>query len=48
VHKCRVGICVQLRQVAEDRDAFVYFNNDAEGYAVRDAQELRRWIENQS
>lgn len=30
--------------LAEGRDVFAYFNNDAEGYAVRNARDLRRYV----
>lgn len=33
-----------IGEVAHDRNVFVYFNNDAQAHAVRDAQELRRLI----
>ncbi len=30
-----------IQSIAEHRLVFVYFNNDAQGYALRDAQTLR-------
>jgi uncharacterized protein YecE (DUF72 family) len=30
--------------VGEGRDVYVYFNNDARGYAVRNARRLREWL----
>lgn len=33
------------RWLKEGRDVFVYFNNDAEGYAVKNALTLRRMVE---
>jgi uncharacterized protein YecE (DUF72 family) len=32
------------QQLAGGKDVFVYFNNDAQGYAVTNAIELRRYI----
>jgi len=32
------------RHLAEGRDVYAYFNNDAEGHAVRDALALRRYV----
>jgi uncharacterized protein YecE (DUF72 family) len=31
----------------EGRDVYAYFNNDVGGHAVRDAQDLRRYVENE-
>lgn len=54
-HGIRYGGCytpqtlaAQARDIkgylAEGMDVFVYFNNDAEGYAVRNAMDLRRYV----
>ena len=32
------------RQLAEGKDVFAYFNNDAEGYAVQNAADLKRYV----
>lgn len=32
-------------RLAENRDVYAYFNNDDEGHAVRDAADLRRYVE---
>jgi len=32
------------RELASGKDVFAYFNNDAEGYAVKNAADLRRYI----
>jgi uncharacterized protein YecE (DUF72 family) len=32
------------RHLADGLDVFAYFNNDAEGYAVRNAKDLRRYV----
>ena len=32
------------RQLASGKDVFAYFNNDAQGYAVRNAADLKRYI----
>lgn len=32
------------RHLADGRDVYAYFNNDAEGYAVRDAARLRQYV----
>jgi uncharacterized protein YecE (DUF72 family) len=32
------------QQLGDGRDVFAYFNNDAEGYAVRNALELKRYV----
>jgi uncharacterized protein YecE (DUF72 family) len=32
------------REMAEGRDAYVYFNNDIDGHAVRDAERFRRLL----
>jgi len=32
-------------QLASGKDVFVYFNNDTQGYAVKNAIDLRRYIE---
>ena len=31
------------RQLAEGKDVFAYFNNDAQGYAVDNAKQLKRY-----
>jgi uncharacterized protein YecE (DUF72 family) len=31
-------------QLASGKDVFVYFNNDAQGYAVRNAADLKRRV----
>jgi uncharacterized protein YecE (DUF72 family) len=31
-------------QLASGKDVFAYFNNDAQGYAVKNAIDLRRYI----
>lgn len=36
-----------IAEAAQERKVFVYFNNDAEGYAVRDALELRRLMDDE-
>ena len=33
-----------IRRIAEDRTVFVYFNNDAQGYAIQDARTLRECL----
>lgn len=33
-------------RLAEGRDVYAFFNNDAEGHAVRNAADLRRYVEN--
>ncbi|HSE85176.1 MAG TPA: DUF72 domain-containing protein [Candidatus Binatia bacterium] len=33
------------QQLADGKNVFVYFNNDAQGYAVENALELRRYLE---
>jgi uncharacterized protein YecE (DUF72 family) len=33
------------QQLVEGRDVFAYFNNDAQGYAVKNAAELKRHID---
>jgi uncharacterized protein YecE (DUF72 family) len=32
------------QRLVEGKDVFVYFNNDAEGYAVQNAAELKRYV----
>jgi uncharacterized protein YecE (DUF72 family) len=32
------------QQLGEGKDVFAFFNNDAEGYAIRNAAELRRYV----
>jgi uncharacterized protein YecE (DUF72 family) len=32
------------QQLADGRDVFAYFNNDAQGYAVQNAADLRRRV----
>jgi uncharacterized protein YecE (DUF72 family) len=32
------------QQLGDGKDVFAYFNNDAEGYAVRNAAELKRYV----
>jgi len=32
------------RQLARGIDVFAYFNNDAQGYAVRNATDLKRYL----
>jgi uncharacterized protein YecE (DUF72 family) len=32
------------QQLADGKNVFVYFNNDAQGYAVENALELRRYV----
>ena len=40
------GIARRIKgHLAEGRDVFAYFNNDAEGCAVRNALDLRRYVE---
>lgn len=33
------------RDITEGRDIYIYFNNDAEGYAIRDAVSFRELVE---
>jgi uncharacterized protein YecE (DUF72 family) len=33
------------RQLATGKDVFAYFNNDAQGYAIRNATDLKRYLE---
>jgi uncharacterized protein YecE (DUF72 family) len=32
------------RQLGEGKDVFAYFNNDAQGYAVDNAKQLKQYV----